>query len=114
MPDKYMDLDQISNTDSTFTESPPGFTYTSGIGRMGIKRERRFLPHSSVVWDKGERSWLYVIKPAEPKMRVSVLKEVPWERSGELLPTLEGSGDDADRITLCCPNPEELFKEARE
>lgn len=51
-----------------------------------------------------------------PKSGVSVLEEVPWQRSRELLPALEGSGD-AVEAALRCLIPEELrgsYRHARE
>jgi len=74
-----MALDHVSNTDSTLTESPLDFSYIPGIGRMGIMRTMRFLPHPSALWDNGDRFWLCAVKPGGPKSRVSVLEEVPWE-----------------------------------
>lgn len=81
---------------------------------MGIMRTMRFLSHPSVVWDNGDTFWLYALKPGGSKLRGSVPEEVSWERPREHLAALEGSGDDAGTVTLCCPISKELFKEARE
>lgn len=95
-------LDHVSNIDSTFTKLPSEF----GL----CIRQMKFLPDPSVVWDIGERHWLYGTMSEAPKSGVSVLEGVLWKYSSKV----ETSEGDAERATLHCVIPEELSEEARE
>lgn len=106
-----MVLDHVSDVYSTFTELPPEFSLHISLKKVG-NEEYDFLARSLSSLDQQWKTDSTV--SCQEGLNQGCPKKVPCERSTELLLPLEGSGDDAERVTLYFLISEELFEEERE